>query len=175
MSSLDPAQGELLSLGWVRVCNAAIHLGSARHLLIRPRGAVGQSATIHRLRDCDAAGGIAARRALDALLAAAGGCVLVFHHAPLDLAFLDRLCLQEHGAPLLPRYLCTLQIEQRRLARGERPISRGDLTLAACRRRYGLPDYAGHNALRDALATAELLLAQLAHRARGGPLALREL
>lgn len=38
-------------------------------------------------------------------------------------------------------------------------LVRGDLTLAGCRVRYGLPDYPAHNALVDALATAELLLA----------------
>ena len=47
--------------------------------------------------------------------------------------------------------------------------------MGACRRRYQLPDYHGHNALWDALATAELLLAQLAHRSRGSRLVLKEL
>ncbi|NLW04889.1 MAG: 3'-5' exonuclease, partial [Pseudomonadaceae bacterium] len=35
--------------------------------------------------------------------------------------------------------------------------------LAACRERYGLPNYHPHDALTDALATAELLQAQIAH------------
>ena len=46
--------------------------------------------------------------------------------------------------------------------RREQPIRQGELTLAACRARYHLPDYRAHNALGDALATAELLLAHLA-------------
>ena len=60
-------------------------------------------------------------------------------------------------------WLCTLRLEQQRLARREQPLQRGELTLATCRRRYQLPDYPAHNALWDALATAELLLA---HHAR---------
>jgi DNA polymerase-3 subunit epsilon len=175
MSSLDPEQGELLSLGWVAVSRASIALDSAHHRLIRPAGPVGQSATIHQLRDCEVAVGVSPSQALDELIDAARGHVLVFHHAPLDLAYLDRLCIAEHGAPLLQPHLCTLQIERRLLERSEQPIEQGDLTLAGCRRRYHLPNYRGHNALRDALATAELLLAQLQCRSRGRPLTLKQL
>ncbi|MDJ0877509.1 MAG: 3'-5' exonuclease [Halieaceae bacterium] len=175
MSSLDPEEGELLSLGWVVIRGGAIALDTAHHLVIRPTNSVGQSATIHQLRDCEVAAGVDAAQALDQLLQAARGRVLVFHHAPLDLAYLDRLCMTCHGAPLLQPHLCTLQMEKRLLERREQALKRGDLTLGSCRRRYHLPDYHGHNALWDALATAELLLAQLAHRGRGGKLVLKEL
>ena len=72
-------------------------------------------------------------------------------------------------------FLCTLRLEKRLLLRRDRPIQTGDLALSGCRRRYHLPDYRAHNALCDALATAELLLAHIAHRARGGRLTLSEL
>ena len=35
--------------------------------------------------------------------------------------------------------------------------------LDDCRERYGLPRYGAHNALTDAIATAELWLAQMSH------------
>lgn len=162
MSSLDPDQGELLSLGWVAVDRGAITLATARHLVIRASGSVGQSATVHRLRDCEVAYGVEPAAALDALLEAARGRVLVFHNATLDLAYLDRLCRRLYGAPMLQPNICTLLLEQRRLQRREQPVRQGDLTLAGCRARYQLPDYLAHNALGDALATAELLLAHLA-------------
>ncbi len=175
MSSLDPDEGELLSLGWVLIRDGDIALDTACHLVIRPAQSVGQSATIHQLRDCEVAEGVDAEQALDSLLEAARGKVLVFHHAPLDLAYLDRLSMASHGAPLLQPHLCTLQMEKRLLERREQALKKGDLTLGACRRRYHLPDYHGHNALWDALATAELLLAQAAHRGRGARLTLRQL
>lgn len=44
--------------------------------------------------------------------------------------------------------------------KGQQPIS---IRLADSRRRYGLPHYPPHNALVDALASAELLMAQVQH------------
>src|SRR5690554_8219328 len=43
---------------------------------------------------------------------------------------------------------------------GKKPIS---IRLPDSRIRYGLPHYAGHNALIDAIATAELFQAQVLH------------
>ena len=174
MSSLDPAEGELLSLGWVKIVGGAIQLATAEHVVIRARGSVGQSATIHQLRDCEVAAGLDAAEALDRFLECARGCVLVFHHAPLDLAYLNKLCQEIHGAPLLQPHVCTLQTEKHRLARRDHTLKPGDLTLAACRERYSLPRYQAHNALWDAMATAELLLAQVAHRSRGKSLRLAD-
>ena len=57
----------------------------------------------------------------------------------------------------------TVGLEHRLLTRRDQPILQGDLRLQACRERYGLPPLPAHNALSDALATAELLLA---HHAR---------
>jgi len=42
----------------------------------------------------------------------------------------------------------------------------GSLRLTDCRSRYSLPAYHNHNALTDALATAELLIAQLQYHYR---------
>jgi DNA polymerase III subunit epsilon len=164
MSSLDPGEGELLSLGWVVIEGGAIDLGSAAHHLVAASRSVGQSAGIHQLRDCDLQGAEPEAVVLARLCGAALGRVLVFHHAPLDLAYLDRASLRHFGAPLLLPTLDTLDLERRRLERHGTVQEQGGLTLAACRRRYGLPDYPAHNALVDALATAELLVAMAAHR-----------
>lgn len=168
MSSLDPARGELLSLGWVAIDDGRIALRSARYLLVSAQAGVGQSAAIHQLRDCDLERADSEASALEQFCRAARGRVLVFHHAPLDLAYLDRASRRRFGAPLLLPYLDTLAIERRRRDRLETVPQPGSLTLASCRRRYGLPDYPAHNALVDALATAELLLAIASHRGRVG-------
>ncbi|EED32649.1 exonuclease, RNase T and DNA polymerase III [gamma proteobacterium NOR5-3] len=173
MSGLDPAKAELLSMGWVRVEGLEIVMGSAEHRLIRNRRSVGQSATIHQLRDCELREADDITEVLSDFLQAAAGCVLVFHNARLDTAFLDRAAKQAFGTPLLLPTVDTLWLEQRLLQRQERPIGQGDLRLGACRDRYGLIHHSAHNALTDAMATAELLLAHVAKRGPG--LRLRQL
>jgi DNA polymerase-3 subunit epsilon len=49
------------------------------------------------------------------------------------------------------------------------------LTLAKCRERYHLPSYSNHNALSDAMATAELLLAQITAMGSGSNILLSQL
>jgi DNA polymerase-3 subunit epsilon len=175
MSSLDVNEGELLSVGWVAVEAGAIALGSARHYLIKAEKSVGQSATIHSLRDCELSGAETGDVVLERFLDAAAGRVLVFHNAALDIAFLNRVSRNAFNAPVLLPAVDTLRQEERMLRRREQPIKTGDLRLHACRERYNLPLYQGHNALLDALATAELLLAMAAHRSRGQGLALGQL
>ena len=58
--------------------------------------------------------------------------------------------------------LDTMQVELARRKRREIPVQQGDLQLGRLRTQYRLPRYTAHNALIDALATAELMLAMAA-------------
>ncbi len=159
MTSLDPSTGEVVSIGWVPITHCEIDLSAARHHLLRAESLVGESAVIHQLRDCDRVGGEPPEEVLQALLKAASGRVLLFHCAELDIAFLNALCQTHLAAPLLLPYVDTLQIEHGRRERAHQPVRNGELRLADCREHYHLPAYPAHNALSDALATAELFLA----------------
>jgi DNA polymerase-3 subunit epsilon len=83
----------------------------------------------------------------------------VFHHAGLDVAFLRKAC--EAWAGVAPPFavLDTLQIELGLRKRREVPVQQGDLQLGRLRSVYNLPRYTAHNAMTDAIATAELLMA----------------
>jgi DNA polymerase-3 subunit epsilon len=175
MSSLQPEEGELLSLGWVCIKDGAIALATARHHLIKAAGSVGQSATIHQLRDCELHGAESEAEVLNHFLAAAAGHILVFHNAALDMAYLNRSTRKLFGAPLLMPCVDTMTREHTRLRHSDTTIQSGDLRLQACRDRYNLPPYPAHNALVDALATAELLVAQSLHRGGNRPFALKNL
>jgi len=166
MSSLDAQTGELLSLGWVVIRQGRIPIGSAVHHLMRSKDGVGESATIHQIRDCELIDGLSAEELMWQFLEAARGRVLVFHHALLDVSFLNKLTTAFYGAPLLMPVLDTLQIEKRSLQRRELPLGQNVLRLASCCARYNLPPSPAHNALTDALATAELFLAQIAHKGK---------
>lgn len=167
MSSLDVNEGELLSVGWVCVAGGAIALDSARHYLMKPERSVGQSATIHNLRDCELDEAETRQEVQARFVEAAAGKVLVFHNAALDMAYLNKVSREVRNAPILMPVVDTLLQEKARLQRRDIPIKTGDLRLQACRDRYNLPPYPAHNALLDALATAELLIAMVSHRSGG--------
>lgn len=175
MSSLDASTGELLSVGWVIVENGSIALSTAEHHLIRAENSVGQSATIHNLRDHDLMDAETREQVLSQFLKVAAGKVLVFHNASLDLAFLNKISRRYFNAPVLMPFVDTLLQEEALLRRGEQAIKPGQLRLQACRSRYNLPHFHGHNALLDALATAELLLAMAQRRSAGKPFPLGQL
>jgi len=69
----------------------------------------------------------------------------------------------------------TLLQEEALLRRHGRIIEPGALHSQDCRSRYNLLHFHGHNALLDALATAELLIAMAAHRSVGETFSVSEL
>lgn len=162
-TGLDPASDRLLSIGFVPVDGDTIHLAGARHLLIRPDAGdgVGQSATIHHLTDDEMASGMGLAQALEPTLAALQGRVLLAHHALLETGFLAGACRAVYGAE--PRFVVvdTMQLQYRLLTKGfDDEPPRGSLRLWAARGQFGMPRYGAHEALTDALACAELYLAQ---------------
>jgi DNA polymerase-3 subunit epsilon len=170
MTGLQPASHRIVSMGWVRVEAERIRMPTARHALLSIDGSVADSATIHHLRDQDLSGGHPEREALEELLTALQGRVLVAHHAPLDLRFLHTACRRHAGVPLLARTIDTLALARRRRQRGHRQARDGELRLDALRSTFNLPRYPAHNSLSDALATAELFLALLQRQADDTPL-----
>ena len=174
-SALSAAEGEMLSIGWVVIANGSIKLNTAEHYLLCSERGVGQSATIHQLRDCELVAGISNEAMMERFLEVARGRILVFHHAMLDMSFLNQISCLLYSSPLLLPFIDTLHMELRRMRRQGKVPAKNGLRLGSCRTRYNLPDYPGHNALTDALATAELLLAQLTHRSGSGKLSMQEL
>jgi DNA polymerase-3 subunit epsilon len=162
LTGLDPDRHHVCAVGWTLIDGGRIRIGGNRHRLVRADQSVGESATVHELLDHEVAEGVALERALTELFEAAAGRVWVFHHAPLDLAFLKNAC--ERWAGMRPPFvvLDTLALERARRQRREQPVKPGELQLATLRETYHLPRYTAHNALIDAFATAELLLAMLA-------------
>ncbi len=119
---------------------------------------------MHGLTDTMVGAGLDWGIVLDKIVTALAGRVLVVHHAGLDKALLDRMCRQRYGAPLLVPVVDTLALEHRRQSQRHHIEEGGSLKLSGLRSTYGLPRYAAHDCLVDAIATAELLLAMIAHR-----------
>ena len=168
MTGLDPKIDVIVSIGWVPVDTGAVDLSGASEVGLEPdpsRRSVGDSATIHGIRDCDRADGQASKAALQALLQALDGRVAVFHHAPLDTAFLDRAMRRELGFGWRTPWIDTLDwFRRRQLGRGHEAPA-GSTRLEAVREHFGLDARSAHNAVDDAIACAEVALV-LAARSR---------
>jgi DNA polymerase-3 subunit epsilon len=160
-TGLDAGSDVIVSVGYVPVVERRIQCRAARHAYVRIDRSVEQSATIHHILDADLDQARSEADVLADLLEALAGRVLLVHHAPMDLAFLHAACRRHYGVPLLTRVVDTLDLARRRRQRGDKEIREGELRLDALRRSYGLPRYPAHDALTDALSTAELFLAML--------------
>jgi len=179
-TGLDPDRDRIVSMGFVPVDGTSIVLSGAGQVVVRGPGSVGQSAAVHGLTDDAVAAGVEPAEALDRLLEALAGRVLLAHHAAIEQGFLDVACRRVHGQPLPTLAVDTMALEHRLLTTGwqpgwDREPAQGSLRLGAARERHGLPRYRAHDALTDALACAELYLAQVAEVGRGRPVTLRQL
>lgn len=172
MSGLNPNKCQLLSIGWVMIEHGRMINSSAKHLLIHADRGTGDSSKIHGLLDSNIAGANSVATVLILLMKQIPDTVLVFHHASLDMRFLQKATIENFRCPLLFSYVDTMAIEKRRMhLQGK---TKG-LRLAQCRQRYGLPDGVQHNALADAQATAELFLAQASYLGKQESLNLSDL
>jgi DNA polymerase-3 subunit epsilon len=163
-TGLDPRRDHVLELGWVPVLRGEVVLAGVRGTLVRPPAgaAVGQSAVLHGITDDDLAAAPVLADVVPELRAALQARVLVAHHAPIEIGFLHSAFRDGRAdrAPLL--VVDTMTLHRRLLVRGHAEPPPGALRLDAARSRFGLPRYAAHRAATDAIATAELLLAQVA-------------
>lgn len=173
LTGLDVKKNRIIAIGWTLIDQGRIRFGSNRHVLINARQSVGNSATIHELTDSEIAAGVSLNKGLKMLFKAATGRAWVFHHAALDVAFLRRGCLSWAGVAPPFMIIDTMRMELATRKRRDIPILKGDLQLAQLRASYNLPRYTAHNALIDALATAELMLAQASRMDPSGSLGLK--
>jgi DNA polymerase-3 subunit epsilon len=163
-TSLDAAAADMLSVGWVVLRNGRVDLSTAESFIVRPNGGVGKSAAVHGLTDTVVGDGLEWGVAVDKIVRVLAGRVLLVHHAGLDKALLDRLCLRRFGERLLVPVVDTLALERRRQQRHHHIEANASLRLSDLRAAHGLPRYAAHDCLVDAIATAELLMAIAAQR-----------
>lgn len=175
MTGLNPKQHEIISMGWVPIIGGEIVVSQAQHFLITPQYSVGDSAAIHGIHDRELAGALSLEQGISRLLNALSGRVLVAHHGALDIAFLQQASLSIYGHKLPFELIDTLLIEANRLRRRGEHFDKQLLRLYPSCERYGLPNGSAHNALADALATAQLLLAQIAAISPNQPLSIKEL
>ena len=174
-TGLDPRKDDILSIGLVQIEHFQVKLSTAWHSIVRiDRDIPGESAVIHQITDDQAAAGAPIEDLLPEVLRRMAGRPMLVHYSPIEQNFLSAVCERLYGAPFVAPIIDTLEIGQRVFERRNHLIQSGDLRLFNLRPRYNLPQYKAHNALSDALATAELFLAMADNLYPGRPIPLGE-
>lgn len=158
---LDFTTSAILEAGTVTAHACAIAASDAHRIRFRPPEALrASSVVIHRITDDALADALPEDEALARLLPLLAGKPLVAHFADIEAGFLDAACRRVYGAPFVAAFVCTMQLETRWFPRTR---AADGLRLGKLRASYRLPAYTAHDGLTDALACAELLMAQIAH------------
>ena len=174
-SGLDPEKDRLVSAGYVVMHNGVIDLSTATHVLIRSdRSLNEESVVIHGITDDDVSDGDEMEEVIGDILENLAGKILLAHNAQVEIAYLRKACRQLYGVePDFPA-IDTMRIARQWFQRRNKEIMQGDLRLFNLRKRYHLPPYQAHNALSDAISTAELFQAQIEHMDARGKLPLKQ-
>jgi DNA polymerase-3 subunit epsilon len=157
LSGLEPRRNEIISFGALPIDAGRVRLAGAASGLVRPTRPLAAAAIrVHGIRAADLADAPPLAEALDALLQAMAGRVLVAHHAAIERAFLGR-ALRRLGVRLRGPVLDTAVLARVWLAErdGELPPR---MTLAQLATACGLPVHSPHTAIGDALTTAQLFI-----------------
>ncbi|MCS3903817.1 DNA polymerase-3 subunit epsilon [Methylohalomonas lacus] len=169
-TGLDPQRHAIVSIGLVPFTLNRIALAQRRYWVVRPlRPLSDESVAFHHITHADIAQAPIIDAILAELLEALAGRLVVVHFRHIERPFLNTTLQALLGEGIQFPVIDTMSIEARRYrqsiwARFRRWIRRPPVSIRLhnSRMRYGLPAYQGHHALTDALATAELLQAQIA-------------
>jgi DNA polymerase-3 subunit epsilon len=171
-TGLDEHRHAIVSIGMVPFTLDRITLSERRYWVVNPPSLRPLSATsvaYHHITHSEIARAPDLNEILAPILATLAGRVVVVHFRNIERPFLDAAVKARRGEGVLFPMIDTMSLEARLYrqsiwARFRRWLARPPVSirLNASRERYGLPVYQGHHALVDALATAELLQAQIA-------------
>lgn len=163
---LDPRSDPILAVGMVPIRGGGIRLGEAFSTLVRPEEARTidpDSIRAHHLVPGDVRQAPPLPEVLVEVDRRIREGALLVHQAALDVPFLrrafGRASLRWPAPTVVDTVALLLKAAKRaRFTDPDAPEQEPDLNLAKARRRLGLPDYGSHDALIDAVSTAELFL-----------------
>ncbi|WP_022963963.1 3'-5' exonuclease [Halopseudomonas pelagia] len=169
-TGLDPHRDAIVSIGLAPFSLQRIRCAQASYHVVKPIAELtSKSVTLHRITHSEISDAPGLDQLLGTLLESLAGKVVVVHYRNIERGFLSEAVRYFIGEQLHFPVIDTMELEAR-LHRGAnqpgwfarlRGIKPTSIRLADSRLRYGLPHYQAHHALIDALATAELLQAQV--------------
>nr|WP_202436541.1 3'-5' exonuclease [Vibrio eleionomae] len=170
-TGLDTNKDEIITIGMVPFTLNRIYLNRAKHWTIRPRQKLNDdSVVIHGITHSDINNAPDLSEVIEDVLQAMAGKIMVVHYRKIEREMLDKALKRRIKEGIIFPVVDTMELEsqiQRYISgglwnrlKGKKP---GSVRLGQSRVRYSLPAYTPHHALTDAIATAELLQAQIAH------------
>lgn len=165
MSGLDARRDRIVAVGMVPVRGGAVSVGRAFSSLVAGNGApAGKGVTVHHLLPAQLLGAPELVSVVDEIDRRLHDAVLVVHAGAVDLPFLLRAFRESDRSWPDPPIVDTVGLLRRHLRDRlvHEPVETAPTGLGAARSALGLPPHDAHDALSDAIATAELLLV-LAH------------
>ncbi|WP_413702294.1 3'-5' exonuclease [Psychromonas sp. KJ10-10] len=168
-TGLDATQNSIISIGLVHFNLQRIYCRKAKFWYVDPQDKLqDDSVVIHGITHSDLIKAPNLINILEQLLDELAGKVVVVHYRRIERDFLDNNLHALIQEGIIFPIIDTMQIEadiQQQNTKGlinwlkrKRPQS---IRLAKSRLRYNLPTYSPHDALTDAIATAELFQAQI--------------
>jgi DNA polymerase-3 subunit epsilon len=175
-TGLHAIDDKLLSVGFIGIKQQQISLKDSYHQIIKTKDDLcADNVIIHQITDQQKEQGAPLKDVVEALLKALAGKVMLVHFARIERKFLQQACLELYGvAPPFP-IIDTLMVAKRQLDKKDVAYDPSELRLSALREKQGLPNHFAHNALNDAIATAELLMAQVSNMPERHQLKLQDL
>lgn len=160
-TGLSPYDDLILSMGWVEISNNRILLETATHLYVDSKSQVKpETAIINHITPQMLSEGVSIHDAMATFFNAAKSKVIVAHGCVIEEEFINHYLAKLHHVSAFPMLWVDTMCIEKTLATAIHQNEETDVTLSNTRRRYGLPEYQTHDALTDAVSTAELLLAQ---------------
>lgn len=163
-TGLDEKNDAILTMGYTVIKKGRVQLKHNAHQVIKINKEIPEkSIVIHKITHDRVDQGEHLHTVMESLLKKIAGRVLLVHFARIERGFLNAACEQIYGHKIPAYYVDTFEIERRRLQNIQPEVAPNLLRLFNIRERYSLPRYHAHSALEDAIATAELFLAQATH------------
>lgn len=163
-TGLDARKDAILSMGYTEIRNGRVVMSACTHRIIKLNIALPpETVVVHKITDDRMNEGIHMHDALHELMERMTGKVLVAHFEHIERTFLQAAMERVYGQRMPLMMLDTLAIEKRSRERTQQVIIPNQFRLGNLRQYYNLPRYGAHNALQDAIATAELLLAEMSY------------
>lgn len=172
-TGLDPYADRLIAIGAVMVENCTVRLNSGFEVVLRqPQASARANILIHGIDGTTQLGGLPPASAILRFLDYVERAPLIGFHADFDRVMIDRAAREALGHTASAAWLDLAYLAPALLAEPGAVMPQG---LDEWTQRFGIENQARHNALADALATAQLLQVVLARAIAKGADTLADL